>query len=796
MKPIFAFLAAILACFPSYGQFISVELEPHVIHAGPTPDGVDLSGYITYRLYVNLGHESDFCSSVYGDVEFPLVIESTTGFWQSPFGGLTGPDINPLLLPAFPSLEFDSFVTIGRATSGEPGGAVNSIESNCDQWATSFNAGGAIEMDCLFGGAWFALNGDSNGLAGDDLRVLIGQFTTNGELSGTINVQVFPLGVGANEERIAGISFSSNPNAVFGCTDPGALNYNEQATEDNGTCVYPCGLVVSSVLISPNNCTGDDNAEIFIETSGGQGLISYRLNGGDFQLSPIFDDLTAGLYFIEVQDAQGCLDVYDLTIEDPELFTISAVVTSPISCAGDANGEITVIANGGTGTALFGLSPDNISSDLPQFTGLLPGSYTVYAMDDNGCTVVSDELSLENPDPMLIMSILTVASECGNEGNGSLSVSVSGGTGQKMYSLDGVNFQINGSFAGLATGNYTVYVQDANMCEITIPLDMPGPAPVIAAPVIMDNFCAQGSEGSADLNLSGGEGNILVSLNGGEFTANEVFSNLTVGIYEVEVLDEANFCMFTLEFEVAGGPEVIFDYISDDVSCAGESDGVITIQAEGGYGNLQYALPGNSFDSDAVLSDVPAGNQTVLISDQEGCIYSFEAEVGSPDPLQLSGEVVPDQGGGNGEIQIGISGGVPPYATTWSGPDGFISEQQNITMLSEGVYSVTITDANGCEVSETFNLPLGIWNFALGEAGEMLVFPNPVRDIATFQLPFTLTGDTELTFYDAQGKLVLSIGLPAGDNFFYFDTMGLGSGIFMVTLQTGNKRLSARMVIM
>jgi hypothetical protein len=778
-----------IATLASKAQFVSIDVEPYIIHDGPTPDGVNLSGYTTYRLYVQLTNASDFCSSVYGDVEFPLRIESSTGFWNSPFGGLTASDINPALIPFFPSLEYDSFVTIGKTNSGEPGGIVNSIESECDPWTASFNAGGPIEMDCLFGGAWFALNGDVNGQAGQDLRVLIGQFTTNGVLAGTINVQIFPLGVGANEQRISGISFSSNQNAVFGCIDPLALNYNSEADQNDGSCVYPCALSVESVEITPNNCAGEANAALFVHAAGGQGPITYRLNGGFMQVSPFFDGLSAGLYEIVAEDGQGCTSTYELILEDPEVLAVTLSVAEAISCAEGSNGEISVVSAGGTGDILFGLSPDEIFNTMPSFNNLSAGEFVVYARDSNGCTAQSEVLFLEGPEAISVISISTSASDCGNNGNGSLSIVASGGTGQKTYSLDGINYQSDGAFSGLSTGTYVVYIQDSSQCQTSVSVFISGPEPVIADPIVTNNFCAQGNEGTVDLNLSGGTGNLLISYNNGPFVAEEEINGLSTGVHEVEVLDQANACQFSLQFEIGGGPEVLFGFTSTDLLCEGYVNGTLTIQAEGGYGNLQYALQGDSFGTDNEFENLGAGVYSVVIADQEGCLYEFEAEVVSPDPIVIIGNSLMEEEGA-GQLNLEVSGGVQPYVFAWIGPDGFVSDQQNLSSLSQGNYEVTITDANDCVATEVFNLSVGI-NESSSES-KWVVFPNPALDKIQLMISSPLSVNADIFIHDMQGKLLKRFLIPSGVLLFDIELQGLAAGMYNLTLTTGTTQFKSR----
>ena len=130
----------------------------------------------TYRIYADIdaGGEVD---AVYGDSDNALNIESSTSFYQNPFGGYGTP--SAALFTFFPSLEFDSFVTIGLLN--DTGDAMLDIGID---W-TDFEAGGAIWTD---NGTWFATPDEAQ-VREVNGRVLIGQFTTDGDISGFINLQ-------------------------------------------------------------------------------------------------------------------------------------------------------------------------------------------------------------------------------------------------------------------------------------------------------------------------------------------------------------------------------------------------------------------------------------------------------------------------------------------------------------------------------------------------------------------------------------------------------------------------------
>ena len=220
-------------------EVVSENIGQIVGAAGVT----DLTGFSCTRLYVVVNNADDFLSSVSGDSLNPTYINTTTDFWHAGAGSNTAQGINPFFFAVFPELAYDSWVTIGlegppNAAAGEA--AIATVQATANPWLTNFDdltgaPGGNIEIDDLIGGAWFALSGDANGVAGEDLRVLIGQFTTSGELSGQVYCQVFMNGDGLNEFRD---TFFFGPEAA-GCTDPLACNFDSEATADDGSCELP-----------------------------------------------------------------------------------------------------------------------------------------------------------------------------------------------------------------------------------------------------------------------------------------------------------------------------------------------------------------------------------------------------------------------------------------------------------------------------------------------------------------------------------------------------------------------------
>ena len=161
-------------------------------------DGIP--GMTTARLYAKLVNPTDYLTSVSGWDDMVGWIETTTSFYQDSAGWVTPNNNNPLLFDLLPTLRYDTWVTIGIESA--PEGAVGEIPVGVFPpengfWVEEFEQGGDLVMD--IDGAWFVTMGSSNGTAGEDLRVLVGQFTTDGVISGVLNLQVFSEGVASSD---------------------------------------------------------------------------------------------------------------------------------------------------------------------------------------------------------------------------------------------------------------------------------------------------------------------------------------------------------------------------------------------------------------------------------------------------------------------------------------------------------------------------------------------------------------------------------------------------------------------
>ena len=246
------------ASVPGYG----IEVETVLEHTSG-----ELAGLTTYRVYLTTVSSTDGVSAIVGDNEFALSFATTTSFYQeSIFGGATPNNISAPALALLPNLAYDSWVTIGL--DGPASAADGEVNPSllAGSWDDTFEAGNSFVVDDNQGSGWYLLPPTaSNSLAGDDLRVLVAQLTTDGDVSGSFRAQVFPEGDQENDHRVD-VTFSSGGEAnVCGCTDETASNYNATATLNDGSCVYDVlGCTISLACNYNEEATVDDGTCDFV----------------------------------------------------------------------------------------------------------------------------------------------------------------------------------------------------------------------------------------------------------------------------------------------------------------------------------------------------------------------------------------------------------------------------------------------------------------------------------------------------------------------------------------------------
>ncbi|OQY27256.1 MAG: hypothetical protein B6244_11165 [Candidatus Cloacimonetes bacterium 4572_55] len=232
----------------------------------------------------------------------------------------------------------------------------------------------------------------------------------------------------------------------------------------------PPELVINSVTASDPDCYGGEEGQIEVDASGGTGVLLYSINGQTSQASPTFSELTAGEYEVVVSDENGCETAPEtVTIIDPAQIEINEVLLTSPACHGDANGQIQVQADGGTGQLSYSIDNGQNYQNSPIFDDLTAADYSIIIQDQNGCEISYEEnpVTLDEPEALLISDVLTSDPSAFDIDDGQIELTASGGTEPIEYSIDsGQSFQAETIFNNLPAGEYHVIVKDANDCEL------------------------------------------------------------------------------------------------------------------------------------------------------------------------------------------------------------------------------------------------------------------------------------------------------------------------------------------
>ncbi|MGB5418559.1 PKD domain-containing protein [Algibacter sp.] len=235
----------------------------------------------------------------------------------------------------------------------------------------------------------------------------------------------------------------------------------------------------------------------------------------------------------------------------------------------------------------------------------------------------------------------------------------------------------------------------------------------------INSDCYSANAGALDITIVGGvpfsTGNpYLISWTGpnGLTSTNEDISNLEPGDYTVDILDDGG-CPFTETFTITEPEELVFSNIVFDpetISCFNADDGQISIEISGGTMPYTYNWTRNglAYATTEDLTNLSPGNYEVTVIDANNC-PTIDANFLLVEPPELNVSLVNQVdvicfGDATGEININtvggrtmeVSPGVFGYIYSWTGPNGFTSDQQNLTGLIAGTYNVTVTDKSNC----------------------------------------------------------------------------------------------------
>ncbi|WP_338648448.1 gliding motility-associated C-terminal domain-containing protein [Flavobacterium sp. KS-LB2] len=428
------------------------------------------------------------------------------------------------------------------------------------------------------------------------------------------------------------------------------------------------------------SCNGENNGSLTTMPSGGTLPYTYLWNSSPIQTSATATGLASGTYTITVTDAKGCITTSTATITQSAVLSASATTTA-VLCKG-GNGMVDLSVSGGTAPYTYLWSNGALSQDL---AAVVAGTYNVTITDANNCTTTASATVTE-PANALEASATTTAVLC-KGGNGMVDLSVSGGTAPYTYLWS--NGALSQDLAAVVAGTYNVTITDANNCTTTASATVTEPANALEASATTTAVLCKGGNGMVDLSVSGGTAPYTYLWSNGALSQD--LAAVVAGTYNVTITD-ANNCTTTASATVTEPANALeASATTTAVLCKG-GNGMVDLSVSGGTAPYTYLWSNGALSQD--LAAVVAGTYNVTITDANNCTTTASATVTEPaNALEASATTTAVLcKGGNGMVDLSVSGGTAPYTYLWS--NGALS--QDLAAVVAGTYNVTITDANNC----------------------------------------------------------------------------------------------------
>lgn len=521
----------------------------------------------------------------------------------------------------------------------------------------------------------------------------------------------------------------SNGQTTATATGLNAATFSVTVTDKNG-CISVASVTLtqppvfaSTISVTSNyngqqiSCNGVSDGAIDLSITGGNPAFTYSWSNG--ATTEDISGLAAGTYSVVATDANGCTISNSVTISQPPALNNTLVVSSNyngqnISCNGLSDASLNLTVTGGTPLIFYSWSTGATTEDI---SNLPVGTYSVLITDVNGCSQTN---SITVSQPPALGSTLVVSSayngqdvSCFGASDGAADLTVSGGTPALNYSWS--NGATTQDLNSIPAGQYIVLITDVNGCTLSDTVTLTQPPALTSSLVISSNYNGQNiscfglSDGSLDLTVNGGTPAITYSWNTGATTQD--VSNLPAGTYTV-VSTDVNGCSVTNTITIAQPPAlsntlvVSSNYNGQNISCFGLSDGSLDLTISGGTPGFVYSW--NTGDTTQDISNIPAGQYIVVVTDTNNCSITDTINVTQPTLLtsalvvstNYNGQNISCNGLNDGAADLTISGGTPAYSYTWSNN----ATTQDISNLTAGTYIVNVQDVNGCSLSDTITL--------------------------------------------------------------------------------------------
>jgi hypothetical protein len=464
---------------------------------------------------------------------------------------------------------------------------------------------------------------------------------------------------------------------------------------------------------------------------------------------------------------------------------ITNVTSNNVSCYGGHNGSANLNL---TGNGPFDILWTPGEMQTGNVTHLTAGHYTALVTSPSGCSV-TQYITISEP-AALDASITSVDADCSGQ-TGSAICTVTGGTTPYTYSWNTAPPQNGNAISNLTSGTYVVTVSDSHNCHVKDSVEIQGAAGFTASMSTTPATCLA-ADGTASVVVTGGSGDFSYSWNPAVSTG-ATATGLLAGMYSVTITDNVDGCLQIVSATVHNTSGITASIVSStDATCQNSGDGAATAAGSGGTTPYDYLwMPGGS--TTATVTNLEPGTYTVEVSDYLGCPdyatvtigYQYAAPVIDlgPDTIICAGSTLTLDAG-------------PGHQYLWSDN----STGQTLVVTTDGVYSVLITDGNGCQGFDAISVgTVTCSNHPVVQTQSRTVdiYPNPSKGMIDIRFANDVAGDVSINIVDALGKtlLVSEESIKAYD-VRSFDLKDLPAGVYFVRVSFANETKTIRLVKM
>ena len=474
-----------------------------------------------------------------------------------------------------------------------------------------------------------------------------------------------------------------------------ANTYTVTVTDANNCTATIAATVDEPAPISINltptsvSCNGLGDASVSTSVNGGNAPYSFDWNNGaDDVQNPT--NLSPNNYVVTITDANGCTASAQTNITQPN--AINLTITTVDATCGTLNGSATATASGGTGSFTYNWQAP-INSTNANANALGAGSYNITVTDNSGCTA-TQTFGISNANGPDITNFVINNATC-EQPNGSISLTVTGGTNFTWSP----NVSSTNTANNLTANTYAVTVSDNNGCSAVGAYTIDNEASPTLQIADSQNATCGLSNGSITLLTNGGTGALTYTWQP-NIATNTTATNLAAGVYNATVTD-SNGCTDNISATITQTTNPIIQVDEVIEATCGQNNGAITISVSGGSGNETYAWTGGVSNSNTANS-LTAATYTVTVT-SNGCTDTETIVVPNlPAPqVVFVSDTNPACGQNNGSIIFDASGGNGTLNYTWTNN---LSTTEAATNLSEGTYTITVTDATGCTATASHQI--------------------------------------------------------------------------------------------